>query len=80
MIDSNPRPGPRSAVVAHVITTARPPRRKPRTRMTAAPASAAWSLAAAFAGIPVPAWWRAHAATIRQAWSEYRAATMGGAR
>lgn len=79
MIDFNPRPGPRSAAVAHVITTAKPPRRPPRTRVTAALASALWALAAAFAGVPVPAWWRARAAATRQAWREYRAAA-GGAR
>ena len=83
MVDFNPRPTARSARVAHVITTARPPRRPPRTRVTAALASAAWSLAAAFAGVPVPAWWRARAAAIRQAWCEYRAMSFdatGGVR
>lgn len=78
MTDFNPRPAARSAAVAHVITTARPPGR-PRRLGGRALASALWALAAAFAGVPVCAWWRARAAVTRQAWREYRA-SAGGAR
>lgn len=79
MTDFNPRPAARSAAVAHVITTARPPGRRRRAGVAAALASALWALAAAFAGVPVCAWWRARAAVTRQAWREYRA-SAGGAR